>query len=212
MDKISILLVEDHKLIRETWALLLQSDPRFQVIGETDNVDQALQICRDKHPAIVLMDINMSPINGFEATQLIRKYIPATKIIGVSMHSMPAYAQRMLQNGAYGYVTKNSSKEELFEALLEVQKGNKYICREVKDILAHQKLEMTEEGTPDLNTLSRRELEVIQLIKSGLSSKEIAQKLDLSLKTVEVHRYNILKKLHLKNTAALVNFINSQGL
>ena len=212
MEKISILLVEDHKLIRETWALLLHSDPRFQVVGETDNIDQALKICREKHPMIVMMDINLQPVDGFEATKLIRKYIPATKVIGVSMHSMPAYAQRMLQSGASGYVTKNSSKEELFEALLEVQKGNKYVCREVKNILSKQKLEMTEEGAPDLNSLSRRELEVIQLIKSGSSSKEIAQQLGLSLKTVEVHRYNILKKLHLKNTAALVNFINSQGL
>jgi DNA-binding NarL/FixJ family response regulator len=158
------------------------------------------------------MDINMTPINGFEGTKLIRKYVPATKVIGMSMHSMPAYARRMLQSGAHGYVTKNSSKEELFEALVEVQKGNKYICEEVKNILAHQALDESGETGPDLNVLSRREIDVIQLIKEGLSSKEIAQKLEISLKTVEVHRYNILKKLHLKNTAALVNFINSQGL
>lgn len=118
----------------------------------------------------------------------------------------------MLQSGASGYVTKNSSKEELFEALVDVQKGNRYICEEVKNILAHQELDDSGESGPDLNLLSRRELDVVQLIKEGLSSKEIAQKLDLSLKTVEVHRYNILKKLNLKNTAALVNFINSQGL
>jgi hypothetical protein len=212
MEKITILLVDDHKLIRETWALLLNSDPRFQVVGETDDVNQALEICREKHPAVVLMDINMTPINGFEGTKLIRKYVPATKVIGMSMHSMPAYARRMLQSGAHGYVTKNSSKEELFEALVEVQKGNKYICEEVKNILAHQALDESGETGPDLNVLSRREIDVIQLIKEGLSSKEIAQKLEISLKTVEVHRYNILKKLHLKNTAALVNFINSQGL
>ncbi len=212
MEKITILLVDDHKLIRETWALLLNSDPRFQVVGETDDVNQALEICREKHPVVVLMDINMTPINGFEGTKLIRKYVPATKVIGMSMHSMPAYARRMLQSGAHGYVTKNSSKEELFEALVEVQKGNKYICEEVKNILAHQALDETGETGPDLNVLSRREIDVIQLIKEGLSSKEIAQKLEISLKTVEVHRYNILKKLHLKNTAALVNFINSQGL
>ena len=192
--------------------MLLNSDPRFQVVGETDDVNQALEICREKHPVVVLMDINMTPINGFEGTKLIRKYVPATKVIGMSMHSMPAYARRMLQSGAHGYVTKNSSKEELFEALVEVQKGNKYICEEVKNILAHQALDETGETGPDLNVLSRREIDVIQLIKEGLSSKEIAQKLEISLKTVEVHRYNILKKLHLKNTAALVNFINSQGL
>jgi len=212
MEKITILLVDDHKLIRETWALLLNSDPRFQVVGETDDVNQALEICREKHPVVVLMDINMTPINGFEGTKLIRKYVPATKVIGMSMHSMPAYARRMLQSGAHGYVTKNSSKEELFEALVEVQKGNKYICEEVKNILAHQELDESGDTGPDLNVLSRREIDVVQLIKEGLSSKEIAQKLELSLKTVEVHRYNILKKLHLKNTAALVNFINSQGL
>jgi DNA-binding NarL/FixJ family response regulator len=212
MEKINILLVDDHKLIRETWALLLNSDARFHVVGETDNVDHALEICRDKHPQIVLMDINMTPVNGFEATKLIRKYAPAIKVIGMSMHSMPAYARRMLQSGASGYVTKNSSKEELFDALIEVQKGNKFICEEVKNILAHQELEETSEAGPDLNLLSKRELDVVQLIKEGLSSKEIAQKLDLSLKTVEVHRYNILKKLNLKNSAALVNFINSQGL
>ena len=212
MEKITILLVDDHKLIRETWALLLNSDPRFQVVGETDDVNQALEICREKHPVVVLMDINMTPINGFEGTKLIRKYVPATKVIGMSMHSMPAYARRMLQSGAHGYVTKNSSKEELFEALVEVQKGNKYICEEVKNILAHQALDESGETGPDLNVLSRREIDVIQLIKEGLSSKEIAQKLEISLKTVGVHRYNILKKLHLKNTAALVNFINSQGL
>ena len=212
MEKITILLVDDHKLIRETWALLLNSDPRFQVVGETDDVNQALEICREKHPVVVLMDINMTPINGFEGTKLIRKYVPATKVIGMSMHSMPAYARRMLQSGAHGYVTKNSSKEEQFEALVEVQKGNKYICEEVKNILAHQALDESGETGPELNVLSRREIDVIQLIKEGLSSKEIAQKLEISLKTVEVHRYNILKKLHLKNTAALVNFINSQGL
>ncbi|MFM7671997.1 MAG: response regulator transcription factor [Bacteroidota bacterium] len=90
METITILLVDDHKLIRETWALLLNSDPRFHVIGETDNVDAALDTCREKHPTIVLMDINMTPVNWFEATKLIRKYVPATKVIGMSMHSMPA--------------------------------------------------------------------------------------------------------------------------
>jgi DNA-binding NarL/FixJ family response regulator len=110
-----------------------------------------------------------------------------------------------------GYVTKNSSKEEMIAAIIEVRNGKKYICEEVKNILAQQELDETgEEG--DLNNLSRRELDIIKLIKEGLSSKEIAQQLDISLKTVEVHRYNVLKKLKLKNTAALVNFINAKGL
>lgn len=211
MEKITILLVDDHKLIRESWSFILNSDHRFLVIGETSNAEQALEIAREKKPAIVLMDINMTPINGFDATKMIRKYSPATKVIGMSMHSMPAYARRMLQMGAMGYVTKNSSKDELLNAIMEVKEGRKYICEEVKNILAQQEL-VEEGGAPDMNVLSRRELDVVQLIKEGMSSKEIAVRLDISLKTVEVHRYNILKKLNLKNTASLVNFTNSYGL
>ncbi|MCY7309198.1 MAG: response regulator transcription factor [Chitinophagaceae bacterium] len=211
MDKITILLVDDHKLIRESWSFILNNDPRFSVIGQTSNVDEAVEIAKEFRPDIVLMDINMSPINGFEATKFIRKFSPGSKIIGISMHSMPAYARKMLQLGAMGYVTKNSSKDELFTAITEVSSGKKYVCEEVKNILVNQEL-IEEGGQPDMNVLSRRELDVVQLIKEGLSSKEIAVRLDISLKTVEVHRYNVLKKLGLKNTAALVNFTNAQGL
>jgi len=99
----------------------------------------------------------------------------------------------------------------MISAIIEVNNGNKYICEEVKNILTQQELE-EEDRQPDMNVLSRRELEIAKLIKEGMSSKEIAVRLDISLKTVEVHRYNILKKLNLKNTASLVNFIHTQGL
>jgi DNA-binding NarL/FixJ family response regulator len=212
MRKIAILLVDDHKLIRESWTLILNSDPRFMVIGETSNAEEAVNIAKEKAPRIVLMDINMTPVNGFEATKLIRKFSPGSKIIGISMHCMPAYARRMMQLGAMGYVTKNSSKDELLKAIVEVDSGNKYVCDEVKNILAQQELVEDGTGQPDMNVLSRREIDIVQLIKEGLSSKEIAVQLGISLKTVEVHRYNVLKKLSLKNTAALVNFINAHGL
>jgi DNA-binding NarL/FixJ family response regulator len=211
MEKITILLVDDHKLIRDSWSFILNSDPRFLVIGETNSGDEAIEIAKNKRPQIVLMDVNMTPLNGFEATKLVRKYSPGSKVIGISMHSMPAYARRMLQMGAMGYVTKNSSKDEMIEAIIEVNSGKKYVCDEVKNILAHQELEQ-ESDQPDMNMLSRREIEIVKLIKEGLSSKEVALRLDISLKTVEVHRYNILKKLNLRNTASLVNFINAQGL
>lgn len=211
MEKIAIILVDDHKLIRDSWSFILNSDPRFSVVGETSNGEDAVQIAKTLKPNIVLMDVNMSPVNGFDATKLITKYSPGSKVIAVSMHTMPAYAKRMMQLGAMGYVTKNSSKDEMIKAILEVSSGRKYICEEVKNILAQKELE--EETTQgDMNHLSRREIDIIQLIKQGLSSKEIALRLDISLKTVEVHRYNILKKLKLKNTAALVNFINVNGL
>ena len=211
MEKITILLVDDHKLIRDSWSFILNSDPRFTVIGETNSGEEAIDIASKKKPDIILMDVNMSPLNGFDATKQIHKISPDSRIIAVSMHTMPAYAKRMLQLGAMGYVTKNSSKEEMITAIVEVSNGNKYICDEVKAILADQELdENADKG--DLNDLSRRELDIIKLIKEGLSSREIALQLDISLKTVEVHRYNVLKKLKLKNTASLVNYINAKGL
>lgn len=211
MEQISILLVDDHKLIRDSWSFILNSDQRFSVIGETSNGEEAIQMVISLRPDIVLMDVNMTPLNGFDATREILDIVPNSKVIAVSMHTMPAYAKRMMQIGAMGYVTKNSSKDEMIKAIIEVNSGKKYICDEVKSILAQK--EVDENGAPsDMNNLSRRELDIIKLIKEGLSSKEIAAQLDISLKTVEVHRYNILKKLKLKNTAALVNFINVNGL
>jgi len=211
MEKITILLVDDHKLIRDSWAFVLNSDPRFQVIGETGDGNEAVFIAKDKRPRIVLMDINMTPMNGIEATKLIRKFSPESKIIGVSMHSMPTYTRKMLQAGAAGYVTKNSTKEELMTAILEVNSGHKYICHEVKDNLSKDTIE-EEDGKPGKQELSLRELDVMEHIKEGLSSKEIGLKLGITLKTVEVHRYNILKKLKLKNVASLVNYMNLHGM
>jgi DNA-binding NarL/FixJ family response regulator len=210
MEKISILLVDDHKLIRDSWSYILNSDPRFQVIGTAGTADEAVEIAMGKTPNIVLMDLNMAPVNGFDITKLIRRHSPASNIIGVSMHTMPVYAKKMMQLGAMGYVTKNSSKEEMISAIMEVSNGRKYVCDEVKNILAEQQLE-NKSAHPDMNLLTQREIDIVQLIKEGLSSREIAEKLEISLKTVEVHRYNILKKLNLKNTAALVNFMNTHN-
>jgi DNA-binding NarL/FixJ family response regulator len=211
METITILLVDDHRLIRDSWAFILNSDPRFKVIGEADNGADAIKIAKTQKPRIILMDINMTPVNGLEATQEIHKFSPDSAVIAVSMHSMPVYAKKMMQMGAMGYVTKNSSQQELITAIIEVNKGNKYICSEVKDTLVQQQFENENEGAA-INSLSKREMEVIHLLKKGLSSKEIAQQLGITLKTTEVHRYNVLKKLKLKNTASLVNFINTHGL
>ncbi|WP_315819540.1 response regulator transcription factor [Paraflavitalea speifideaquila] len=154
------------------------------------------------------MDINIAPISGFEATEKIRKLSPGSKVIGISMHSQPAYAKKMLQIGARGYVTKNSSKDEMIEAILSVHSGNKYICDEIKNNISELVLDDKQE-MPNVNALTGREIEIINLIKEGQSSKEIATILKISLKTVEVHRHNILKKLKLKNAASLVNYINN---
>lgn len=208
MEKISILIADDHKLIRETWSFILNNDPRFTVVAECGDSEQAVEMARVKKPQIVLMDINMLPISGFEATEKIRKVSPISRIIGISMHSQPAYAKKMLQIGARGYVTKNSSKEEMITAIMEVHSGNKYICDEIKNNISELVLEENK-NVPNVNALTEREIQIINLIKEGQSSKEIAVNLNISLKTVEVHRHNILKKLKLKNSASLVNFINN---
>lgn len=210
MEKITILIADDHKLIRETWSFILNSDPRFDVIAQCSNGEEAVALSQQLRPKVVLLDINMTPMSGIEATEQIRKFSPASKIIGVSMHSQPAYVKKLLKLGAQGYVTKNSPQQEMFEAIVEVSKGNRFICSEVKTILSEQAFE--DETSSGANSLSGRELEIIKQIKNGLSSKEIASELNISLKTVEVHRHNILKKLNLKNSAALVNYINESGL
>jgi DNA-binding NarL/FixJ family response regulator len=210
MAKITILIADDHKLIRETWTYILNSDERFEVVAECGDAEQAVELAKELAPNIILMDINMPPFNGFEATEQIRKLSPESKIIGVSMHSQPAYAKKMLQVGARGYVTKNSSKEEMFNAITEVYNGNKYVCDEIKTIISDQLLDDNHDA-PSINSLTEREMQIIHHIREGHSSKEIATQLDISLKTVEVHRHNILKKLKLKNSASLVNFINSSA-
>lgn len=205
------MIVDDHTLIRETWSFLLGRNEGFDVIAEVGDGQRAIEIARDKRPNIVLLDINMSPLNGFDIIKMIRKLSPGSKVIAVSMHSQPAYAKKMLRLGARGYVTKNSPRQEMLDAINEVYNGQLYICQEVKNILSDQVLN-EEENNTGLNQLSEREIEVINLIRDGLSSKEIADKLKLSIKTVEVHRHNILKKLRVKNTASLINYINSNGL
>jgi len=211
MCKISILIVDDHTLIRETWSFLLGRNEDFEVIAEVGDGQKAIEIARDKRPNIVLLDINMAPLNGFDILKMIRKLSPGSKVIAVSMHSQPSYAKKMLRLGARGYVTKNSPRQEMLDAIREVYAGQTYICQEVKNIISVQMLGEEESG-PGLNQLSEREIEVINLIRDGLSSKEIATKLNIAIKTVEVHRHNILKKLKVKNTASLINYINASGL
>ena len=211
MKKITIVVVEDHQLVREMWSELFAKNEGVEVIGESGVFDEAIEMIKTKRPNIVLLDINLPQASGFDAVPLIRKFSPGTKVIAVSMHSQPAYAKKMLQLGAKGYITKNSSRQEILTAIEEVMKDHKYICAEIKDILSEQLL-TEEQAGPNLSDLSLREIEIIKLIKEAWSSKEIAAKLNISVRTAEVHRHNILKKLQLKNTAALISFINSTDL
>jgi two-component system invasion response regulator UvrY len=208
MEKISLIIVDDHMLIRETWSLILNGHSDFKVIAETGNGEEAVELCKLHKPDIVMMDINLPGMSGVDATKEIIKASPGTKVVGISLHNQPAYAKKMMKAGARGYITKNSKREEMLEGLLEVAKGQKYICKEIKNILSEEMLVDKKEKTLDL--LSLREKEVIKHLIKGASSREIAELMFISVKTVEVHRYNILKKLELRNAAQLVNYINSQ--
>jgi two-component system, NarL family, invasion response regulator UvrY len=211
MKKITVVIVDDHRLIREMWATMLTSNNEYEIIGESGGMDEAIEMIKTKRPELVLMDINLAQGSGLEAVPLIKKFSPGTKIIAVSMHNQPAYVKKMMQMGAKGYVTKNSSHQEMFKALEIVMKGGVYVCNEVKDILSEQALGIETAG-PDVKDLSWREIEIVRLIRDGLSSKEIASRLHITVRTAEVHRHNILKKLKLKNTASLISYINTTDL
>jgi DNA-binding NarL/FixJ family response regulator len=211
MQKVTILLIDDHRLLRESWTGILNSDSRFSVVGHTGNGAEATEMVKRLQPTIVLVDINMTPVDGFEVTRHICKNTPQSRVIGLSMYNNIISVKRLLAIGARGYLTKNSSKEEMILAIAEVSKGNKYVCEEVKNILAQQELE-DNNGVLLLNSLSKREIEIVQQIKRGFSSREIALMLNINQKTVEVHRYNILRKLKLKNRASLVNYFNANGI
>ena len=185
----------------------MNEDPLFSVVAACGTAEEAIEQAKNLRPDIIILDVNLPGMNGLEATPLFRKFSPGSKILGVSMHTQPTYARQMIKKGASGYITKNSSRQEMFHAIKEVHEGRKYICEEIRDILTEQ---MINGGTQEkgINDLSHREVEIIDFIKKGYSSKEIAKALFISVKTVEVHRYNILKKLNLKNAAALVNYIN----
>jgi len=200
---IRIVIADDHKLFRQTLTEVLQANPAFEVIAQCEDSSEAVEIVLSEKPDITLMDINIPPFSGIEAV----KRIAPSRVIGLSMHAHPAYAKKMLKAGAMGYITKNSSKDEIFTAITEVVKGNKFICNEIKDMLSLETLTEAE-VPPHIGLLTRRELEISGFISEGLSSKEIASQLQVALKTVEVHRHNILKKLKLKNASNLVNFIH----
>lgn len=204
--KIRIVIADDHLLIAETWATLINMDPDFEVVKVFDNTQTLIEEISDIKPDIAILDININPFSGIEATKMIRRLAPGTKIIGVSMHNQPSFAKKMMRNGAMGYVTKSSNKNEMYEAIRTVMKGEKFICAEIQRNITNQVL--MDDDDNKLSRLTEREIEIIKLIKNGSTNKEIAEKLFLSPRTVETHRARILKKLDLKNSLSLVKYIN----
>lgn len=208
-DKITIVIADDHVLIAETWATLINLDPAFRVIKVYDNTQSLLDEVAELEPQIVILDINILPISGLDAVKMIRELSPNSRTIGVSMHNQPAFAKRMISNGAMGYVTKNSSKDEMYRAIREVMEGKTYICAEIKNRIT-QNILLEDDESARLNSLTDREIDIIKLLKNGCTTEEMAEKLFLSPRTIDTHRAKILKKLQLKNSLSLIKLINER--
>ncbi len=210
MKKIRILIAEDHKLIRETWTFILNNDHRFAVVAACSDSAEAVVLAGEEKPDVILMDINMMPLNGFEATAKFAVVSPESKVIGLSFYSEMLFVKKMFAAGAKGYVTKNSGREEMYEAILAVHAGRLFVCEEIRS----QGFEVGVQSDTEpayVESLTNKEIQISQCIRQGLRSKEIADKLNISIKTVEVHRHNILRKLHVKNSISLVNLMNSKN-
>ncbi|MES1223814.1 MAG: response regulator transcription factor [Bacteroidota bacterium] len=205
MKKISVMIVDDHTLLRQTWATLLNFYGPYEVIANTGDGHAAIEAATTFQPDLVLLDINMSPLNGFDVMDAIKKISPATKVIGVSMHSQPGYAKKMMRRGARGYVTKNSTTNELITAMEKVMKGETYVCTEVKNLLTEEV--MGDSAGAGISHLTEKELQIIDLMKLGFTTKAIAEQMKVATKTVETHKHNIYKKLNVKSSFALMNLV-----
>jgi DNA-binding NarL/FixJ family response regulator len=209
MEKIRILIVDDHALVADAWKLILNTIEHFEVIGIRESAEDALNFCLAQKPDIVLMDLNLKDSNGFDATESINNQLAKTRIIGLSMHDDVSVVKRFLALGAKGYLSKNSKKEELVAAIEAVMIGNTFVSAEIKDkIFMDFSLNTENQQKKELTT---KEIEIVKLITQGLTSKDIADQLFLSPRTIETHRHNILKKLNLPNAAQLSRWASEKG-
>ena len=209
MEQIKILIADNHRLFRQSWSTFLDSDPRLTVVGEANCGEETIYLASRLLPQIVLIDIHMPGMDVVEIARLIFFVSPKTKIICVSPHSQLAYATKMISAGARGFITKYSTKEEFLSAIIEVHNGNMYMCRESKEHSNISDFITKDDETDRMNLASKKEIKVILLVKKEMSAEEIAKKLSDSIKTNQIQRQNILKKLNLTTRASLINFFHN---
>jgi DNA-binding NarL/FixJ family response regulator len=204
MEKIQIIIADDHQLFRNGLKILLNSFPDFEVTGDVSNGEEFLKVVNTIPADIVLMDINMPEMDGIEATRKGLKLCPDLKIIALSMYGEEEYYYKMVDAGAKGFLLKDSDISEVKEAILTVSKGGSYFSQE---LLYHviQKIKHREHESKTAN-LSKREKEILSKICEGFSNQEIADALFISKRTVDKHRANLLGKTNSKNTASLILF------
>ena len=207
---IDVLLVDDHDLVRTGMKKILSDVSGIRVVGEASTGEEAVKVCREAKPQVVLMDVKMPGIGGFEATRKLLRLDPDLKVLIVSTVDNDVYPSRLLQAGASGYLTKGASMDEMVHAIRMVQAGQRYISPEIANKLAFRHVNEQEESPFD--GLSERELQVMIMITKGMKVQEIADKLHLSPKTVNSYRYRIFEKLQIKNDVELTLLAIRHGL
>ena len=208
-----ILIVDDHRILREGLRSLINGLPKMEVIGEADNGREAVQIAVEKRPDVVIMDVNMPDLNGIEATRLLLKEQPAVKVIGLSMYSDKRFVKGLLGAGASGYILKSGAFEELAKAIHTVMAGDIYLSPKVAGVVVGDYVGKMSAGEKAPQTvLTAREREILQLLAEGKSSKEIASSLHVSEKTVHTHRKNIMEKLDIHSIAELTKYAIREGI
>lgn len=215
MKKITVLLAEDHLIVRQGFCGLLKGERDIEIIAQAETGRQAVQLAKKFLPAVVVMDIAMPQLNGLEATRQILEASPSTKVIMLSAHADDAYVEQATAAGAVGYLLKQASSDSLCEAIREVQKGNTFFSPSIARHLKHQYEKSPHRSRLNKKRsagLSSRELEVLQLIAEGKANKETAAELGISIKTVEKHRQSVMEKLNIHDTAGLTRYAISAGI
>jgi DNA-binding NarL/FixJ family response regulator len=212
MKKLRILLADDHKIVREGLRLLIDSQPDMRVVGEAANGREVLLKARDLKPDVVVMDLSMPELNGLQATERLKAERPEMKVVALTAHEDEIYLRQLCKVGAAGYVLKRSAGDELVKAISEVAKGGVHFEASLASkALAKQATGSPGKGESRVSELSEREKEVLIMLAWGYSNKEIAGKLNLSVKTVETYKLRIGEKLGLRSRTEMVQYTLRQG-
>jgi two-component system, NarL family, response regulator NreC len=213
-NKLRIVLADDHTILREGLRALLSADPNFDIVGEAEDGREAVRCVEKLEPNLLLMDLSMPRMSGMDAVSEIKKRFPKTKIIALTVHKTEEYLLTTLQAGVDGYVLKDATHDELVMAIHNVMAGKRYLSPGISGKVIEGYLEGKENSlsVSSWQTLSQREREVLKLIAEGYKNKEIAEDLCISLKTVEKHRANLMKKLDLHNAAGLTVYAVEKGI
>jgi two-component system response regulator NreC len=213
MSKATVLLVDDHVVVRQGLKALLADEPDIEVIGEASNGREALDRLAELEPDVVLMDISMPGLNGIEATRQIQQRYPDVRVVVLSMHANEEYVFQVLQAGASGYVLKQSDSLEVLTAIRAAVAGGSFLSPPISRTVIEDYVRRAEARgqADDLEMLTSREREVLQLLAEGRSNREIAEELSISIKTVETHRSNMMNKLGLGSKTELVKYALRKG-